>query len=192
MASEEGTGDDPATCHHFESRHEYNCVCIHVYGKKKFTECWHYIAHPRCFTRCWISLEEEPYFKVESHISFWATPMLTKHQLVISVFEWPIEADGQEAAALPRGPETAEEPRPPVPIRLRADNCTGPWGSHPNKLRREREGDGPDMLKSVTYEDMRAVRTTACESTRLPVEPWSRARPETGHGRSGMASRSSA
>lgn len=75
--------------------------------------------------------------------------MLTKHQLVISVFEWPIEADGQEAAGLPRGLEKAEEPQPPVPIRLRADNCTGPWGSHPNKLRREREGDVPDMVKVI-------------------------------------------
>lgn len=43
---------------------------------------------------------------------------------------------------MPRGLEKAEEPQPPVPIRLRADNCTRPWGSHPNKLRRERGRGG--------------------------------------------------
>lgn len=40
---------------------------------------------------------------------------------------------------MPRGLEKAEKPQPPVPIRLRADNCTRPWGSHPNKLRRGRK-----------------------------------------------------
>lgn len=43
---------------------------------------------------------------------------------------------------MPRGLEKAEKPQPPVPIRLRADNCTRPWGSHPNKLRRERGRGG--------------------------------------------------
>lgn len=42
--------------------------------------------------------------------------------------------------AMPRRLERAEEPRPPVPIRLCADNCTRPGGSHPNKLSRERKG----------------------------------------------------
>ncbi|KAM7396669.1 hypothetical protein PAMP_019693 [Pampus punctatissimus] len=70
-------------------------------------------------------------FQSESHISSSATPMLTKHQLVIAVLEWPIEAAGQGAAGLPRRAmprelEKAEEPQPPVPIRLCADNCTGP------------------------------------------------------------------
>lgn len=72
--------------------------------------------------------------------------MLTKHQLVIAVLEWPIEAASQGAAALPRramprGLEQAEEPRPPVPIRLCADNCTGPWESP------KQEGGG-DIFRS--------------------------------------------
>lgn len=50
---------------------------------------------------------------------------------------------------MPRGLEKAEEPQPPVPIRLRADNCTRPWGSHPNKLRREVEGEAPDRVKVI-------------------------------------------
>lgn len=54
------------------------------------------------FTRCWISLQERPYFRVESHNSSWATPVLTKHQLVITVLEWPTEASSQGAALLPR------------------------------------------------------------------------------------------
>lgn len=45
-----------------------------------------------------------PYFLscFESHISSWATLMLTKHQLVIAVLEWPIKADGQGAAGVPK------------------------------------------------------------------------------------------
>jgi len=56
------------------------------------------------FTRCRVSLQEEPHFKLERHNSSWATPMLTKHQLVITVLEWPIKANSQEAAGLPREP----------------------------------------------------------------------------------------
>lgn len=52
---------------------------------------------------------------------------------------WPRSCRSAKRA-MPRGLEKAEEPQPPVPIRLRADNCTRPWGSHPNKLRRERKG----------------------------------------------------
>lgn len=78
--------------------------CIRINMKMKYTEFYHCVAHRRRFTRCCIPQQEEPYFKVESHISSWATPMLTKHQLVIAVLEWPIEAAGQGAAALPREP----------------------------------------------------------------------------------------
>lgn len=55
-------------------------------------------------TRRCISLQEEPYFKAEHHISSWATPKLTKQQLVTAVLEWPIEAVGQGAAGLPSEP----------------------------------------------------------------------------------------
>lgn len=55
-------------------------------------------------TRRCISLQEEPYFKAERHISSWATPKLTKQQLVTAVLEWPIEAAGQGAAGLPSEP----------------------------------------------------------------------------------------
>lgn len=49
-----------------------------------------------------------------------------------------------------RGWRKQRSPKPPVPIRLRADNCTGPWGSHPNKLRGEREeGEAPDRVKVI-------------------------------------------
>lgn len=71
---------------------------------KEHAEFCHRMAHQHRFTRSWISLQEEPYFKVEDHISSRATPMLTKHQLVIAVLEWPIEAAGQGAAGLPREP----------------------------------------------------------------------------------------
>lgn len=65
--------------------------------------------------------------------------MLAEHQLVSAASEWPIGAASQGAAGLPKGMENAEEPQPPVPIRLSADNCTRPEGSHPNKPRRKRK-----------------------------------------------------
>lgn len=46
------------------------------------------------------------------------------------------ELPGCQGAAL-RGFEEAEDPQPPVPISLHADNCTRPRGSLQNKLGRE-------------------------------------------------------
>lgn len=80
-----------------------------------------------------------------SHISSWATLMLTKHQLVITVLEWPIEATGQGAAGVPKEPCQEGWGRQRSPSHLCPLGCVlttalGPWESHPNKTRRGRGG----------------------------------------------------
>ncbi|KAK5902310.1 hypothetical protein CesoFtcFv8_007577 [Champsocephalus esox] len=68
-------------------------ICTRVYRKNP--EC---LALNSSTTALHMPLD----FKVETHISSWATLMLTKHQLVIAVFEWPIEAARQGAAVVPK------------------------------------------------------------------------------------------
>lgn len=105
------------------------------------------VAHRQHFTRGHISLQEGPYFKVESRISSTATPMLTKQQLVTSMLEWPVEAAGQGAAGLPREPcqEGWRRQRSPghlCPLGCVLTTALDPEGSHPNKLSREWKGKG--------------------------------------------------
>lgn len=79
--------------------------------------------------------------------------MLTKHQLVIAVLEWPIEAASQGAAALPR--EQCQEgwSRRRSPGHLRPLDCvltTAPDPeNHPDKPSRE-TADGAQPHFSLT------------------------------------------
>lgn len=91
-------------------------------------------------------------FKVESHNSSWATPILTKHQLVITVLEWPIEAMGQGAASLPRRPWQEGWRRQRRPSHLCPLGCvltTALDSGDRTQTRKGEEEEAPDRVKVI-------------------------------------------
>lgn len=88
--------------------------------------------------------------------------MLTKHQLVIAVLEWPIEAAGQGAAALPR--EQCQEgwSRRRSPGHLCTLDCALTTAAdpenHPNKPSRETADGGRRRFSLTEAKQSNGVR----------------------------------
>lgn len=134
----EEISDDLVTCHLFESFYEWNCFCIHACRRRKYSESWSELHTLLDFRRNHNS-------KLRAIIHLGGHPDANKAPAGDYCFgvahwgEWP-RSCWSAKRTMPRGLEKAEEPQPPVPIRLRVDNCTGLWGSHPNKTKRGRGG----------------------------------------------------
>lgn len=142
----------PAACHHFVSHHEWSSFCHSRCGKKKPGAHWRRFTCRRISLQGAITQSWAPYFLL-GHPDADKAPT---GDCCVGVAHRGREPRSCRSAkrAVPRGLEQAEEPRPPVPIRLCADNCTGPWESP----KQAKHGDSKRGLLSFFHSRMNGVR----------------------------------